>query len=489
MPRLPCWQISTVDRANASSACTCPANTYNEDPGAGFSVNCTDCPANSHSSAGATLREYCWCDEGYKHNVSWPEREGVDDADFCLPCNPGYYNAEKNKTLCTACPAGKAGNETASTELADCEACPANFFAEEGQEQCTACREFKVSLPESTAKTRASAGWVRGGDGEHCEACEADFYKPNISDTEQCLQCPDHSSTNLSVAQTSILDCKCNAGYEGDLRTPDDTCTACPQGSYKVEHWSIASCVACPENTTTRDGVIGTLPTDCKCRIQFGIQKDADNNAMKHANGIHICHACGDGEKQTDIANNECGECPAGTNNDANPNICICNPGHEGQADDTSCEKCERGFYKSEPGIGNCTACPGQNLTTELTGTILRDNCTCRWLWLFRRRSRRRQRRVFTLRTRKVQGRLARGVHDLPGGYLDDVPRKPADFRLRVCPATRAMTTRPRHVRRAPLACLKSGLATRRVRRAIPRRRRRCMTRRHTRRLRVPGRV
>ena len=113
------------------------------------------------------------------------------------------------------------------------------------------------------------------------------------------------------------------------------------------------------------------------CKIEFGIQEDENRNAILDPNGIHICHACGIGEKQTEIANNACGQCPAGTNNNDDANTCICNLGHEGQANDENCEACALGFYKSEQGIGNCTGCPGQNLTTELTGTILRDNCTC----------------------------------------------------------------------------------------------------------------
>ena len=98
--------------------------------------------------------------------------------------------------------------------------------------------------------------------GDHsCSQCTAGKYKDpalNMDDDETpCPLCPVNSHS--PVQSDSVIDCICNAGFEG----PDGgACTACLAGKFKGENGS-ALCEDCAANFFS-DSTASTVCTSCR---------------------------------------------------------------------------------------------------------------------------------------------------------------------------------------------------------------------------------
>ena len=143
----PCTQHSTTNApaSIASSACLCNAGykgdhdagctecgagTYKQNLGADL---CDECPAHSHSPAGATSQDACACNAGYR-----------DSSGVCVACSAGTYKESSGATECIQCAAGKFGTGgQAQASSNSCQNCPLNTWSDtqgaHSSATCTAC--------------------------------------------------------------------------------------------------------------------------------------------------------------------------------------------------------------------------------------------------------------------------------------------------------------------------------------------------------------
>ena len=160
----------------------------------------------------------------------------------------------------------------------------------------------------------------------------------------------------------ALLDCKCVAGYTA--ASDGLACEACEAGTYKAAT-GVGLCSACPAGTSCASG--SDELEDCKCVAGYSATSDGA-----------ACTACDADTYKSDTGVGQCSACPAGTNSAGGSRAlidCKCSAGYSGSFDGAACTACDAGTYKVAPGAGHCSACPA-GTSSSGGGTQLVD-CKC----------------------------------------------------------------------------------------------------------------
>ena len=313
----------------------CTLNTYNVYTASIAETACTDCPANSHTTDGATGQDEasdCHCQVGYKQTS-----EGtLTQVPTCIQCTAGKYSTTPDANSCTDCEAGKASATLGATSENTCLECSAGkISASDGAVACTDCGndQYQVHTGQSIctdcpgptghdstgqdelADCKCNKGYTGGASAGTCVQCEAGTYKDLDHSNDDCTACTSvHANSHSPVQSDHLNDCFCNAGY---YATPtaeglhndashlglNNACVQCPAGEYcgpavNDAGTGLLGRQACRGNSNSP--VQSSHFTDCKCNAGFYFDTDAYD-----ANERTACSLC-----RTDDSN-EGYYCPA----------------------------------------------------------------------------------------------------------------------------------------------------------------------------------
>jgi hypothetical protein len=358
------------------SACSdCPLNTIST---AVSQTSCQACAAGTY-----TLREgsstFCMCPAGMQPSVSnytpssrceaclpgfyQPINEiGEQNRPniFCMPCEPGTYNAKKQQAICTQCPIGKYEPALGSTGCIDC-----------GPYSTTTNNSKQNSAADCKCLSGAARSFQQGTTGvADCILCPAGFYQPEVG--QDCIGCPQHK-TNIDSGSTAcdyciggafaimhnnsnsnnngtIIECDlCKPGsYQSSIAHQQTFCMQCPAGTFSNLSGA-AYCKMCSPNfyagaigstecsiCPTHSNTIGLeKSTTCTCDLGYYYDYHSEYGAS--------CIACPYGYFQ-DVQGASCKACGKGTYNSI--------------AGSSACSGCASGTFASDGGLSACVSCP-----------------------------------------------------------------------------------------------------------------------------------
>jgi len=332
---------------------------------------------------------------GFEGTWYWDENAsntGVEHAWRWTAIQPLNKLTKKFHAICAECPGGTANPLTGSTSSDDCIQCRAGTYSEfeVAAAVCANCSASANSPARSDNSTDCicNAGYT-GPDGGHCPSCVRGTYKATngsapcvicprntystvlASDSDTCLQCPNHTSSPDGTA--SIAGCICNPGFTGvDVcvecvagsykpENGSSPCTLCPHGTYSTQSQqvSISTCLQCPNHTSAPQGSDNI--TRCICNVGYtgpdGVTCTAcPPGFYKSVNGTAECVACSPGKFSSESALSSASDC------------LNCALGSYSQGGVSNCSWCEVGRYTNASGSTACRDCPagkyGQNIIT-----------------------------------------------------------------------------------------------------------------------------
>jgi hypothetical protein len=347
----------------------------------------------------------------------------------CTPCGAGTFKAGTNKvTSCkawnqcsatkvavpgslkhdavcgpTKCPPGYFYTKKTDSAASTCTACTTNTFnanADDStscatRETCTGNNQYKVKTPGD--KTRdtvcgpancpAGQGWTdaSGNTPSKCTACKACQFNLK-ADTSACSDRKSCSTTGILKAGDLTKDNECAPGScaAGSYFTPKgtnlvSTCTACPDGKFKVGDNSIQECVA--HKTQSTDAAVkttcsvtgvktaGTKEKDAecgptKCTAKFGF------TAKSSAGAPSTCTACPSGKFSAKDDDQPCTSCASGASQ-------CCDEGQYWTAKnggtDARCTACASTHFKV--GRNDATECSARS-TCSTEGVVTAGDTT-----------------------------------------------------------------------------------------------------------------
>lgn len=130
-------------------------------------------------------------------------------------------------------------------------------------------------------------------------ACPEDTYgaTPGL---ETCTACTANAGTDGATGEVAVGACLCNAGYEGELATAEDTCGECPLGTWLAEVGP-GPCTPCTANAITAAAASVAI-TDCLCNV---------GHSGTIAEPEDVCAACELAEYKDATGPGDCTPCPA----------------------------------------------------------------------------------------------------------------------------------------------------------------------------------
>ena len=325
-------------------------------------IECTGCPKDTSSNAGAIDIKDCWCVAG-----TYGPHGGE-----CTTCARSSYRIFENSNVCVSCQENAQTREGGSKLKTDCTCNPGYF----------------------------------GPDGGPCQPCKANTYKSIQGSTSEnnieCTSCPSGPGWQSLSDEGSDAkeDCKCPPGRVGTDGA--DKCTACEKGKYKQTRGH-GTCIECGESSSTRSGD-SKLKSDCIC-----------NTGYYGPDGGEACEACAKGTFKPNVGSGPCTLCPPGKHSSAsalsdsarckecgsntfsspdrtvcascpdqsssepgaqNLSMCLCNPGYTFDADSKTCVGCKIGTYKASFGSMSCQNCPSHE-TTMGERSVTLTQCIC----------------------------------------------------------------------------------------------------------------
>jgi len=342
----------------------CAINTYSDTPG---SLTCLQCPSNSEALGLNDQKEDCKCNKGYTG----------PDGGTCTSCNVTQYKDTVGSSPCSPC---KANSASGCKHSANCCACKIGYY---------------------------------GAAGQQCTICPTDTYS-DVSGASACTPCPANTSSTAGIG--SVYECTCIAGHisrlgygypcqpcvAGTYTEGLWTCAQCPSNTYSTEvaAVSVATCQACPRNSTSVAGsgsiercfcVAGyrqTAAHDACIACDPGYYYEATKryecsqcaggrySASVAASGIEVCQDCSAG-KWSPPGSPSCQLCPALSDSISRSSLitdCKCNAGATG-ADGQTCIACEAGTYKEAIGSAACEGCT--QFSQSLPGSDDETDCKC----------------------------------------------------------------------------------------------------------------
>ena len=196
-----------------------------------------------------------------------------------------------------------------------------------GQQQCIACDErYATSVRGEAACTVCLPGF----GGYLCEQCPSGTY----SDIKTSLNCTDKAcpaGEGLTIGQT----------LERSLSI-DEGCVACEEG-YLSEWEDNSECEACPNGTSTTDGLICYKCAVGKFKFNNTCQ-DCAPGEYQDTEGKDVCTSCPVGRYTTLSGAHECLACAGGKSSDQDGTGCTdCPQGNRSYMGE-ACTDCETGY-------------------------------------------------------------------------------------------------------------------------------------------------
>eukprot|EP00606_Chrysophyceae_sp_TOSAG23-5_P001356 GSChrysophyteH2.ASY1.ANO1.1387.1 assembled CDS len=371
----------------ATEALPCPTGTYNDLTGQAAASDCTDTPAGSYSTQGASAISGA-CSPGFYCPIN-------SSGPFQVACIPGTYRAETSGTAvgdCGDCPAGSYCPAATFSPLL----CPRGYYCPTGTAEPSACLPGTYGYYCDTYAMQGPKGMCAAG--YFCIAgldtmtpasaiCPAGNYCPMGSPVP--TPCP--AGTFRQDAQGE----KAQPGYYAEAG--DKVESACQTGKFQIDAGQ-GSCDDCPAGsycpnpamTTYCDDTGLTEPTgDCDAGYYCTIGATAAEQATITATGgpcqpgmyclagsgapsPFVGTPCPIGTYFSGTANTECaylyGICPVGNKCVTGAIIPVACP--EGTFQDTEgnadCTDCTNGYYcpdtgMNDPSVNDCPAgsyCP-----------------------------------------------------------------------------------------------------------------------------------
>lgn len=219
----------------------------------------------------------------------------------------------------------------------------------------TAALFHLVAVSAVTAGGEAGGTSATCGPGEYtstvCNQCEVNTYKRSTARPKRpCVDCKEGFGTLSRGSLKCIKFCKLGKRYN----TTTSSCEKCQLGSYMDVRSLNTECMPCLERmTTVREG---TDSSD-KCICFPGYQPNSDNSD---------CELCPDGTFKSRAGNMNCTICPGSTKTSTLKDGAVsranctrvCGPGKELNVTSDSCDQCEKNFYKASTGIRErCKPC------------------------------------------------------------------------------------------------------------------------------------
>lgn len=247
----------TVPSITHTDACAqCPENTFSS--GAGASLRCEACPANSQSPAESSVVTACECMVGYTG----------PDGGSCAACAAGKYKDVVGDAACALCGNSTYNPDTAAVSVASCRACPKNSSTASSLAPFTAetqciCRDGfeRVGASPAACVLCGAGSW---GNSQSCYPCPADTYYPFARppfSQHRCTPCPGNSSS--SEGAFTLAACVCDDGFvRGENASP--LCALCPAGSYCPAEDTV---VPCRNNSHSPPGAFEAV--HCLCDAGF----------------------------------------------------------------------------------------------------------------------------------------------------------------------------------------------------------------------------
>lgn len=390
----------------------CGPNTYKDAVGP---AACSNCNLVAQSPEGSTSSTSCICKAGYygssQNNCEVCAMNSYSDAPGSLTCllcpsNSGAIGLNDQKEDCK-CNKGYSGPDGGN-----CTACSDTEYKDTiGSGACLACKDNSISACKHSADCCACKAGYYGGVGQQCTICPADTYS-NVNGASACTPCP--ANTSSPAGSSSVYQCECIPGHVGFL---GDACEACVAGTYKQNSYScaqcpantystevaavsVATCKACPRNSTSVAGSGSIAGCYCVAGYRQTAAHDAciacDPGYYDDATKRYECSLCAGGRYSASVAASgieACQECAAGTwsppgspsceicpalshSNSESSSItdCKCNAGATG-ADGETCTSCAAGKYKEASGSAACEECPASS--HSLSGSDDDTDCKC----------------------------------------------------------------------------------------------------------------
>lgn len=303
---IPCPRgtYSLVSESSSLQDCqSCPVDTYQSSSGATY---CISCPSFTTTFTNRSISvSQCQCLPGYFGNLE------------CQACPPGSYKQEYGDYPCTPCPQDTYSQQVGLSNSSGCQACPLLMYTTSaGSNQlsnCT-CNPGSYFVSYSEGCMYCDQGYYQPFKGNfQCISCPQGTYglKVGALYSYDCLPCPLYS--NSSLASSSIEDCKCYNGYYRDYELQQ--CLQCPAGKYGDGN---QSCIECPTNTY-QDQLGQTSISSCKpCQDYSQSQKGSTSREQCQCNQGYqynqsSCQACSPGSYKTTLGNTLCTPCPLQT--------------------------------------------------------------------------------------------------------------------------------------------------------------------------------
>jgi hypothetical protein len=397
---------------NGGTCTACQANFYKDTVGP---AACTQCNVAAQSPVGSISSTSCICRAGYYGS----------NQNNCQPCASNTYSDTAGSLTCLQCPSNsealglniqkedcKCNKGYTGPNGGTCTACTDTEYKDTvGPSPCSPCKNNSVSGCKHSASCCACESGYYGGVGQQCTMCAPDTYT-DVDGASACTPCP--ANTSSPAGTSSVYSCECIPGHVGFLGY---ACEACAAGTYKQNYYScaqcpantystqvaavsVATCGACPRNSTSVPGsgsiagcfcVAGyrqTAAHDACIACDPGYYYEATKryecsqcaggrySASVAASGIEVCQDCLAG-KWSPPGSPSCEMCPALSHSNSRSSFitdCKCNAGATG-ADGSTCISCEAGTYKDTTGSAACETCPASS--QSLSGSDDETDCKC----------------------------------------------------------------------------------------------------------------
>ncbi|KAK3789280.1 hypothetical protein RRG08_001670 [Elysia crispata] len=384
---LKCSAGSRADDTN--TACVlCPIGEYQPQTNM---KECVTCPENfTTRSAGSVSFSEClrFCPSGQQLvdnscvecDIAFYKDNNLDPLGLCLPCPAGYITSGSGAQTVAACNIRNctAGYRTITLQngAQECEVCPLGFYQSEPyQDSCNVCPGQTFTRQTASADVAQCEAYCDSGfeiisGTDNCQACEIGYYKDNSDDIfGACILCPGGEFITSPTAATTVGECDIRNCSAGSFRNGQNQCEQCAIGTYQPEKWQ-TSCLDCPADTTT--GEPGANSSD-QCFSSCPLGKQLIKGT---------CEECPIGfYKDVVGSGTACIECPAGfitaetgAQSQGSCLIVACEPGAYRVTATNQCEQCPYGQYQPDQWQESCLSCPS-GYTTFVQGATTDSLC------------------------------------------------------------------------------------------------------------------
>ena len=200
------YKSSTPGAVDEESCVACGVNEYS-DAGA---AQCDICPIGTSAPARSRLLSDCKCLAGFYSQVTG--QDGLS----CSACQAGKHKALPGPLPCTDCRANSYSTATAATSNATCVACTSNAVSVAGSSDASMCLcNFGFTGSNAAGCAACIAGKFKASTGTSaCTNCWANSYSGLTAQTSNATCTPCYDNSVSPPGSDHIDDCSCAAGFE-----------------------------------------------------------------------------------------------------------------------------------------------------------------------------------------------------------------------------------------------------------------------------------